>query len=91
MIKELAQDLVDLIFDWGYLGIFLLMTVESSFIPFPSEIILIPAGYLASKGEMSISMIMIAGVGGSIVGAFITYYLALLVFIKFLKNINNLV
>ncbi len=86
MIKELAQDLVDLIFDWGYLGIFLLMTVESSFIPFPSEIILIPAGYLASKGEMSISMIMIAGVGGSIVGAFINYYLALLVGRKFLKK-----
>jgi len=86
MIKELAQDLVDLIFDWGYLGIFLLMTVESSFIPFPSEIILIPAGYLASKGEMSISMIMIAGVGGSIVGAFINYYLAFLVGRKFLKK-----
>ncbi|MCF6340202.1 MAG: DedA family protein [Sulfurimonas sp.] len=86
MIKELAQDLVDLIFDWGYLGIFLLMAVESSFIPFPSEIILIPAGYLASKGEMSISMIMFAGVGGSIVGAFINYYLAFFVGRKFLKK-----
>jgi len=86
MLKELAQDLVDLIFDWGYLGIFLLMTVESSFIPFPSEIILIPAGYLASKGEMSIGMIMIAGVGGSMVGAFINYYLAFLVGRKFLKK-----
>lgn len=77
MIKELAQDLVDLIFDWGYLGIFLLMTVESSFIPFPSEIILIPAGYLASKGDMSIGMIMTSALGGSMVGALINYYLAL--------------
>jgi membrane protein DedA with SNARE-associated domain len=86
MIKELAQDLVDLIFDWGYLGIFLLMAVESSFIPFPSEIVLIPAGYLASEGKMSISMIMFSGVGGSIVGAFINYYLALLLGRKILQK-----
>jgi membrane protein DedA with SNARE-associated domain len=79
MIKELAQDLVDLIFDWGYIGIFLLMAVESSFIPFPSEIVLVPAGYLASQGEMNLSMIMLSGLGGSMLGAFINYYLAFLV------------
>ena len=78
MLRELAQDLVDLIFDWGYIGIFLLMAVESSFIPFPSEIVLIPAGYLASQGEMSLSMIMLSGLGGSMVGAFVNYFLALL-------------
>jgi membrane protein DedA with SNARE-associated domain len=78
MLRELAQDLVDIIFEWGYLGIFLLMAVESSFIPFPSEIVLIPAGYLASEGKMSISLIMLSGVGGSLLGAFINYYLALL-------------
>lgn len=77
MIHELAQTLVDLIFDWGYLGIFIMMAIESSFIPFPSEIVLIPAGYLASQGEMSISMIMLSALGGSMVGAFINYYLAL--------------
>ena len=86
MIKELAQDLVDLIFDWGYLGIFLLMAVESSFIPFPSEIILIPAGYLASQGEMSLGMIMASALGGSLVGAFINYFLALLLGRKILKK-----
>jgi membrane protein DedA with SNARE-associated domain len=86
MIKELAQDLVDLIFDWGYVGIFFLMAVESSFIPFPSEIILVPAGYLASQGEMSISMIMLSGLGGSLLGAFINYYLALSLGRKFLKR-----
>ena len=77
MIKELAQTLVDVIFEWGYLGIFIMMAIESSFIPFPSEIVLIPAGYLASKGDMSIGMIMSAALGGSMVGAFINYYLAL--------------
>ena len=77
MLRELAQALVDLIFEWGYLGIFIMMAIESSFIPFPSEIVLIPAGYLASKGDMSIVMIMSAALGGSMVGAFINYYLAL--------------
>lgn len=77
MLHELAQTLVDLIFDWGYLGIFIMMAIESSFIPFPSEIVLIPAGYLASQGEMSIVMIMLSALGGSMVGAFINYYLAL--------------
>jgi len=86
MIRELAQDLVDLIFDWGYLGIFLLMSVESSFIPFPSEIILIPAGYLASQGEMSLGMIMASALGGSLLGAFINYYLALILGRKILKR-----
>ena len=77
MIKELAQELVDLIFDWGYLGIFIMMVIESSFIPFPSEIVLIPAGYLASQGEMSIVFIMLSALSGSMIGAFTNYYLAL--------------
>ena len=86
MIREIAQTIVDLIFDWGYLGIFLLMAIESSFIPFPSEIVLIPAGYLASKGDMSFSLIMASALGGSMVGAFINYYLALLLGRKILMR-----
>ena len=77
MIHELAQWLVDTIFDLGYLGIFLLMSIESSFIPFPSEIVLIPAGYLASKGEMSVVLIMFSAIGGSLLGAYINYFGAL--------------
>ena len=84
MIHELAQLLVDLIFDWGYLGIFLLMAVESSFVPFPSEIVLIPTGYLASKGEMSMTLIMVVALFGSLVGAFINYFLAVTLGRKFL-------
>ena len=84
MIHDLAQQLVDLIFDWGYLGIFIMMAIESSFIPFPSEIVLVPAGYLASKGEMDITYIMMSAVSGSLVGAFVNYYLAFTLGRKFL-------
>ena len=86
MIRELAQDLVDLIFEWGYWGIFLLMSVESSFIPFPSEIVLVPAGYLASQGQMSVVLIMLSALGGSLLGAYINYFLALKLGRKALKR-----
>ncbi|ADN08441.1 DedA family protein [Sulfurimonas autotrophica] len=89
MIQELAQQLVDLIFDWGYLGIFIMMVIESSFIPFPSEIVLVPAGYLASKGDMSITYIMGSALGGSLLGAFINYYLALTLGRKFLLKFGK--
>jgi len=86
MLREIAQELVDLIFDWGYIGIFLLMVVESSFLPFPSEIVLIPAGYLASQGQMSIPLIISTALAGSLIGAFINYYLALTLGRKILEK-----
>jgi membrane protein DedA with SNARE-associated domain len=79
MLADLAQWLVHNILDMGYMGIFLLMLIESSFIPFPSELVLIPAGYLAQQGEMNIFLIFLASLLGSLVGAFINYYLAFFV------------
>jgi len=79
MLADLAQWLVHNILDMGYMGIFLLMMIESSFIPFPSELVLIPAGYLAQQGEMNVFLIFIASLLGSLVGAFINYFLALFI------------
>lgn len=81
MFSELFNSGVNLLVNsigkLGYLGIFLLMTVESSFIPFPSEVILIPAGVLVAQGEMSFILVFLASLLGSILGAFINYFLAL--------------
>jgi len=52
------------------------MTVESSFVPFPSELIIPPAAILASQGEMNIFLVIIFGVIGSLLGAIINYILA---------------
>ena len=84
MIHEIAQFITDTIFDMGYIGIFLLMLIESSFIPFPSEIVLVPAGYLASKGDMNISLILLSSLIGSVGGALINYFGALYVGRRFL-------
>lgn len=86
MLKELAQFLVDQIFEYGYGGIFLLMTIESSFIPFPSEIVLVPAGYLASQEKMNMAVVFLSALGGSLFGALINYYLAYFVGRKFLQK-----
>lgn len=60
----------------GYLGIFFLMFLESSFFPFPSEVVMIPAGYLAYQGQMSLPIAIAAGILGSVAGAVFNYYLA---------------
>jgi len=66
---------ISLILNFGYLGVFLLMSIESSFIPFPSEIILIPAGFLAFQGKLDIFLIVLFSGLGSIFGALINYYI----------------
>ena len=77
MIHDIAAFLVDKIGDMGYWGIFLLMFLESTFFPFPSEIIMIPAGYLAYQGEMNLYLVVIIGITGSVAGALFNYYLAM--------------
>lgn len=77
MIHEIAQTIVAYIGDMGYWGIFLLMFLESTFFPFPSEIVMIPAGYLAFKGEMDLYMVIFSGIVGSVAGALFNYYLAM--------------
>ena len=77
MLTEINNWIVNTVGSLEYSGIFLLMLVESSFIPFPSEVIMIPAGYLASKGEMNMIALILCGILGSLLGALVNYYLAI--------------
>ena len=76
ILVQFASFLVSAIGASSYLGIFILMAIESSFIPFPSEIVMIPAGYLVSQHQMSAILAFFFGVAGSLAGALINYFLA---------------
>lgn len=78
---------------WGLLFVFVFMAIESSFIPFPSEVVMIPAGFLAARGELGLGTPLVAvlaalaaGVLGSLAGAYVNYYLALRVGKPFLEK-----
>jgi len=63
----------------NYGSITLLMTIESSFIPFPSEVVIPPATYIASKpdSKLNIFLVVLFGTLGALIGAYINYFLAL--------------
>lgn len=72
-------------FDWfvnnaSYLFVFIFMVIESSFIPFPSEVVVPPAAYLAmQRGDMNIFAVVAVATAGALVGALINYVLSLLI------------
>ena len=76
-IISLYASLIELVSSLNYFGILFGMILESSFFPFPSEVILIPAGTLASQGKFSFILVFIFAVFGSLIGALINYSLAL--------------
>ena len=61
----------------NYFTITILMAVESSFIPFPSEIVVPPAGYKAAQGELNLLLVIFFSTLGALIGAFFNYFLAL--------------
>jgi membrane protein DedA with SNARE-associated domain len=61
----------------GYPGIFLLMAMESSIFPVPSELVMPPAGYLVQQGQMNMTLVILSGTFGSLAGAYLNYFVAL--------------
>ena len=73
-MHALIQWLLDTIGAMGYPGIFLLMAMESSIIPVPSELVMPPAGYLAFQGKMNMAAAILCGTAGSLAGAYANYF-----------------
>ncbi|WP_331775936.1 DedA family protein [Sulfurospirillum sp. 1612] len=76
MLSEIVNWIISTVGTLGYMGIVVMMFLESSFFPFPSEVVMIPAGYLASQGEMSLTMVLFCGILGAILGSLFNYWLA---------------
>lgn len=72
--------LIEVWFEWvlqgGYLGIIVLMAMESSIIPVPSEIVIPPAAFLAARGDLSFAGVILAGTLGSYIGAALSYWIS---------------
>jgi membrane protein DedA with SNARE-associated domain len=63
----------------GYTGIIVLMAMESSIFPVPSEIVIPPAAFLAAQGKLSFTGVVLAGTIGSYLGSAITYWASRLI------------
>ena len=86
MFHHLITWIVETVGRLGYPGIVVLMFLESSFFPFPSEVIIPPAGYLAARGEMSFTLVVISGITGSLLGALFNYWISLALGRPFLQR-----
>jgi membrane protein DedA with SNARE-associated domain len=80
MLHQLLHTWLGWVENWGYPGVIILMAMESSIFPVPSEVVIPPAAILAaSSGKMSLAGVIIAGTFGSWLGSAITYWVSLLV------------
>ncbi len=62
---------------WGYLGVLMLMVAENVFPPIPSEVIMPLAGFLAGSGRLSLTLTIVVGTIGSVLGTLMWYYIGL--------------
>ena len=63
--------------DWGYAGVAVLMALESTIFPVPSELVIPPAAYWAAQGRLNLAGVVLAGTLGSYLGSAASYWLAL--------------
>ncbi len=76
ILSALAGFVVQVIDSIGYMGVFFLMALDSFNIPIPSEVTMPFAGFLASRGNFSFWLVVLAGTVGSYIGSVASYYLA---------------
>jgi membrane protein DedA with SNARE-associated domain len=76
MFHQMFSTWMQLTHDWGYPGVFLLMAIESTVFPLPSEVVVPPAAYWAAQGHLTFWGVVVASTLGSWFGASISYWVA---------------
>lgn len=76
-MEEIFAHLVDLVEQFGYLGLFIATLIESTFVPIPAEVTMIPAGKLAALGKLSYWGILFSATAGVIAGSMLNYWIGI--------------
>ncbi|MCM3600592.1 DedA family protein [Robertmurraya korlensis] len=77
----------NIIENYGYLGVFLIIVIENVFPPIPSELVLPFSGFMTTKTELSVAMMIVASTAGSVVGGTILYYIGTILDVERLEKI----
>lgn len=83
----MQEMIIEIMNNFGYLGVFLLIAIENVFPPIPSEVILLFGGFMTTFSDMNIVGVIIASTLGSILGAIILYYIGKILNKERLKKI----
>lgn len=75
MLESFAHWVQDVVRLFGYPGVLLLITLESTLVPIPSEIVMPFAGYMASQGEFSLPVILVINSAGALIGSSVCYWI----------------
>ena len=74
--EAMVHWLVSIVEQLGVLGIFIMAFIESTFVPVPSEAVMIPAGYLIHQGKLPMIPVVVVSIVGTVLGAYFNYWLA---------------
>lgn len=86
-MTQQVLDFVQNLFGWmNYAAIISLMAVEASLFPFPSEVVMVPAGYLASIGKLNIFIVVLCWIIGSLIGSIFNYFIGYYIWAWFIKK-----
>jgi membrane protein DedA with SNARE-associated domain len=86
-LKSIIEFIVFTVWEWWYVGIFIMMTLESSFFPFPSEVAMVPSGYLVAVWEMNFWIVLVVWTLWALFGSIINYFLAYFLWEKLIKSL----
>lgn len=73
--------------DYGYFGVFLIIVIENVFPPIPSEIVLSFSGFMTTKTNLTIPLMIVASTAGSVLGGTILYFIGTILDVERLEKI----
>lgn len=76
-MQQITEFLLHIVYQLGYVGLFLATLIESTFVPIPAEVTMLPAGILVGQGKMNYALALIASTSGVVLGSGINYWVGL--------------